>query len=138
MLSRVRNCAADVRFGHRTGNERLQLGGVLRAAALRFREYEPLRVRSQNVDHFLVLLVGHRSEDDPDSVQMKLFQEIHQCMHYMNIVSTVQQEASDPLEPARPRSGVHTVNYCRTINIETFGGADRGGNVFQLMASRKP
>ena len=62
----------------RTINQPLQLRQILSAGAFRLREYELPCMRCQDCDHFLKLLVGHDTENDPDAFRMKLSKECRQ------------------------------------------------------------
>ena len=88
----------------------LSCGLAARAAALRPGKYELLRVRLEDRNHFLELLVGHRAKDDPHAFRMVLSQEHSKRTHGSNVVCTIEKKAPTLLQPARPHRRVHTAN----------------------------
>src|SRR6266850_968968 len=79
-----------------------QLRRILGTAALRFRKYELFSVGAQNADHFCKLLVGHRPEDDPDTLGMELSKKGGKRIRRSNIVGTVEKKTTEPFQSSGP------------------------------------
>ena len=110
MNARVLDCICNCAFHVRTRYQFFQLRRILRAAALRPGKYELLRVRLEDRNHFLELLVGHRAKDDPHAFRMELREERGERLRCRNIVSAVEKKTSDPFQAARPFRRVDALN----------------------------
>src|SRR5207247_10840232 len=118
-------------------HQSLQLGRMLRTAALRSRKYELPRVRPQGSDHFFKLLIGHRAEYDPDAFRMKLSQKCRLRTGCCHIMRAVQKKAAEPLQPARPGCGVDPEYNIFVRNSQTLRGSNRHSNILKLMTPQK-